>query len=102
MRDANPGQVKCRFCPFSFGLPRLTTRLLPAEVAPYSCSSPAWTAEGAPTHARASLARPISVAAEGDVDTEVVVVAAAPVGAGPWARSAAGERTGGGGLAAAA
>lgn len=88
--------------PDASGLPRLAIQLLPAEVAPRRCSLPAWTAEGAPVHARASLAQPISVAAEGDVDTEVVVVAAAPVGAGPWAGSAAGERTGGGGLAAAA
>lgn len=54
-----------------------------------------------PAHARAALAQPISVVAEGDVDTEVVVVAA-PVGARRGARSAAGRRTGGGGLAPAA
>ncbi|XP_032472207.1 leucine-rich repeat-containing protein 59 isoform X3 [Phocoena sinus] len=38
-----------------------------------------WRAtEGAPAHAQAALAQPVSVAAEGDVDTEVVVVVAAP------------------------
>lgn len=36
------------------------------------------------------------MAAEGDVDTEVVVVAAAPVGAGRGAQSAAGGRADGG------
>lgn len=57
--------------------------------------------EGAPTPAEAALAQCVSVAAEGDVDTEVVVVAAAPVGAGRDP-SAAGGRTGGGGLSLAA
>lgn len=42
------------------------------------------------------------MAVEGDVDTEVVVVAAAPVGAGRGDQSAAGGQTGGGGFAPAA
>lgn len=42
------------------------------------------------------------MAVKGDVDTEVVVVAAAPVGAGRGDQSAAGGQAGGGGFAAAA
>lgn len=63
---------------------------------------PSCAPEGAPEHALAALAQPVSVAAEGDVDTEVVVVAAAPVGTGCGAQSAAGGRTVGGDLAPAA
>lgn len=59
--------------------------------------------EVALAHPRAALARRVSVVAEGDVDKEVVVVgAAAPVGAGRGAPSAAGGRTGGADLAPAA
>lgn len=60
------------------------------------CSVPSSAPDGAPAHALDALAPPFSVAAEGDVDTEVVVVAAAPVGAGRGAQSAAGGREDGG------
>lgn len=42
------------------------------------------------------------MAVKGDVDTEVVVVAAAPVGAGRGDQTAAGGQTGGGAFAPAA
>lgn len=56
------------------------------------CSAQYLAPEGAPTPAEAALAHYVSVAAEGDVDTEVVVVAAAPVGAGRDPSAAGGGR----------
>lgn len=63
------------------------------------CSALPQAPEGAQAHARATLAQPVSVAMKGDVDTEVVVVAEAPVGVGTGDQSAAGRQAGGGGFA---
>lgn len=83
--------------------PGNTAVRLATELGAGTSRSRRWRAiEGAPAHAQAALAQPVSVAAEGDVDTEVVVVVAAPVGTGRRAQRAAGGRAGGGGLAPAA
>lgn len=62
------------------------------------CSELSLVPEGAPAHARAALAalaQSVSVVAEGDVDTEVVVIAEALVGSGRGDQSVDGGRTGG-------
>lgn len=83
------------------GPPRNLTRSLEPHPSGIGggCSALPQAPEGAQAHARATLAQPVSVAMKGDVDTEVVVVAEAPVGVGCGDRSAAGRRAGGGGFA---